>query len=156
MSVAPAEGDGWSLRPLRLFPDERGAVLHMLRASDAPFERFGEIYFSTIRQGVVKAWHLHRTKTINLAVPIGAVRVVVWREGGTAQELTFGREATGSSPSAPASGTGSRASGPGNPSSPTARPNPTMRPRAKTCRPTVRASPIDGLFSEAGAMKRLA
>ncbi|MQT13485.1 WxcM-like domain-containing protein [Segnochrobactrum spirostomi] len=95
MSVAPAEGDGWSLRPLRLFPDERGAVLHMLRASDAHFERFGEIYFSTIRQGVVKAWHLHRTKTINLAVPIGAVRVVVWREGGTAQELTLGREAYG-------------------------------------------------------------
>lgn len=95
MSVAPAEGDGWSLRPLRLFPDERGAVLHMVRASDAHFERFGEIYFSTIRQGVVKAWHLHRTKTINLAVPIGTVRVVVWREGGAAQELTLGREAYG-------------------------------------------------------------
>lgn len=84
--------DGVTLRPLRQFPDDRGAVLHMLRATDAHFEKFGEVYFSTVRQGAVKAWHRHTRKTVNLAVPIGAVRFVVWPEGGEAHELRLGRE----------------------------------------------------------------
>lgn len=75
------EGDGWRIHPLRQFPDERGSVLHMLRSSDAHFERFGEIYFSTIRKGAVKAWHVHHSKAVNLAVPVGEVRIVLWRAG---------------------------------------------------------------------------
>ena len=84
--------EGVTVRPLRQFPDDRGAVLHMLRASDGHFEKFGETYFSTIRQGKVKAWHLHKTKTINLAVPIGSVKVVVFAEGGQPEEIILGRE----------------------------------------------------------------
>lgn len=83
---------GVTLRPLRQFPDDRGTVLHMLRANDAHFERFGETYFSTIRQGKVKAWHKHKTKTANLAVPIGTVKVVIYAEGGQPEEITLGRE----------------------------------------------------------------
>ncbi|HTW27988.1 MAG TPA: WxcM-like domain-containing protein [Acetobacteraceae bacterium] len=82
----------WALHPLRQFPDERGAVLHMLRANDAHFTIFGEIYFSTIFQGKIKAWHLHRRKTVNLAVPLGAVRVVLCRDGESPEELRLGRE----------------------------------------------------------------
>ena len=46
------------ITPLRRIPDERGAVMHMLRADDPAFERFGEIYFSLVYPGVVKGWHL--------------------------------------------------------------------------------------------------
>jgi len=84
--------DGVKLRPLRQFSDDHGAVLHMLRATDPHFEKFGEIYFSTVRCGAVKAWHRHMAKTVNLAVPIGLVRFVVWPEGGEAHELRLGRE----------------------------------------------------------------
>lgn len=93
MSVEPREGPGWSLRPLRQFPDERGAVMHMLRATDPHFEAFGEVYFSTIREGVVKAWHMHRSKTVNLAVPIGEVAVVLWKQDAEPKEFMLGREA---------------------------------------------------------------
>lgn len=82
----------WALHPLRQFPDDRGAVLHMLRASDPHFRAFGETYFSTILHGKVKAWHLHRRKTVNLAVPIGLVRVVLYRAGESPVELRLGRE----------------------------------------------------------------
>ena len=83
---------GWTLRPLRQFPDDRGTVLHMLRANDSHFERFGEIYFSTIYQGKIKAWHKHRHKTVNLAVPIGTVRIALFREGGPPEEIQLGRQ----------------------------------------------------------------
>ncbi len=84
--------DGVTLRPLRQFPDDRGAVLHMLRSSDAHFEKFGEVYFSTVRRGAIKAWHRHTRKTVNLVVPIGMLRFVLWSEGGEARELLLGRE----------------------------------------------------------------
>ncbi len=82
----------WTLHPLRQFPDARGAVLHMLRATDPYFERFGEIYFSTINRGMVKGWHKHLRKTSNLAVPIGSIRIVLFEEGGSPVELTLGRD----------------------------------------------------------------
>ena len=31
--------------------------MHMLRADEPHFERFGEIYFSLVYPGGVKAWH---------------------------------------------------------------------------------------------------
>lgn len=65
--------------PLRAIEDDRGAVLHMLR-SDSPdiFSSLGEIYFSTIRNGAVKAWKRHKRMLQRIAVPIGAIRLVVY------------------------------------------------------------------------------
>lgn len=82
--------------PLRRIPDERGAVLHMLREDSEGFERFGEIYFSTIYPGVVKGWHRHRRMTLNYAVPVGMVKLVCYddRSGsptqGAVQEIHLG------------------------------------------------------------------
>ena len=74
--AAPIEG--LLLTPLRVIEDERGAVLHMLRADAPEFTRFGECYFSEINPGAIKAWKRHRVQTQNLAVPIGRVRIVVY------------------------------------------------------------------------------
>src|SRR5947208_13130101 len=85
--------EGVRVVPLRQIPDERGKVMHMLRADDPHFERFGEIYFSTIYAGVVKGWHLHDRMTINYAVPFGSIKLVLFddRDGsptkGQLQEL---------------------------------------------------------------------
>jgi dTDP-4-dehydrorhamnose 3,5-epimerase len=82
--------------PLRRIPDERGAVFHMLREDSPVFERFGEIYFSTVYPGVVKGWHIHKRMTLNYAVPSGMVKLVCFddREGsptrGVVQELHVG------------------------------------------------------------------
>jgi dTDP-4-dehydrorhamnose 3,5-epimerase len=82
--------------PLRRIPDERGAILHMLREDDEVFERFGEIYFSLVYPGVVKGWHVHKRMTLNYAVPVGMVKLVCYddRDGsptrGVVQELHTG------------------------------------------------------------------
>src|SRR5207237_7844267 len=70
--------EGVRVFPLRQIPDEREKVMHMLRADDPHFERFGEIYFSTVYAGVVKGWHLHDRMTINYAVPYGSIKLVLF------------------------------------------------------------------------------
>ncbi|MGE0041814.1 MAG: dTDP-4-dehydrorhamnose 3,5-epimerase family protein [Vicinamibacterales bacterium] len=69
--------EGVTIRPLRRIDDARGAVLHMLRADDPWFAGFGEIYFSAVHAGAVKAWRRHRRLTSNVAVPAGSVRLVL-------------------------------------------------------------------------------
>jgi dTDP-4-dehydrorhamnose 3,5-epimerase len=57
--------------------DERGALMHMLRASDKHFRKFGEVYFSLAKPGVVKGWHLQRTAYRYYAVPVGKAKIVL-------------------------------------------------------------------------------
>ena len=71
---------GVTIAPLRRIPDERGTIMHMLRADAPHFERFGEIYFSGVYPGAVKAWHLHSRMTINYAVPVGTIKLVMYDE----------------------------------------------------------------------------
>ena len=91
-----SEIDGVKITPLRRIPDERGAVFHMLREDSPVFERFGEIYFSTIYPGVVKGWHIHKRMTLNYAVPVGMIKLVCYddREDsptkGAVQEIHVG------------------------------------------------------------------
>jgi dTDP-4-dehydrorhamnose 3,5-epimerase len=70
--------DGLMVTPLRRIPDERGSVFHMLRDDSERFDRFGEIYFSTVYPGIIKAWHLHREMTLNYAVPMGMIKLVCY------------------------------------------------------------------------------
>ncbi len=64
--------------PLKQIADERGKVMHMLR-SDAPgFPGFGEIYFSCVYAGAVKAWHCHTRMVCNYAVPCGQIQLVLY------------------------------------------------------------------------------
>lgn len=73
-----SEIDGMVVTPLRRIPDERGAVFHMLREDSPVFERFGEIYFSTVYPGAIKAWHIHHEMTLNYAVPVGMIKLVCY------------------------------------------------------------------------------
>lgn len=86
-----AEIEGVRVTPLRRIPDERGAVLHMLREDSDGFERFGEIYFSLVYPGAIKAWHLHREMTLNYAVPVGMIKLVCHddREGSPTRGATL-------------------------------------------------------------------
>ena len=89
---------GVAVRPLKRILDERGSVMHMLRRDDPWFDEFGEIYFSTVKPGVVKGWHLHKEMTLNYAVVSGAIRFALYddREGsatkGQLQEILLGGE----------------------------------------------------------------
>lgn len=70
--------EGVTIRPLKKIADERGTVMHMLKATDPEFQKFGEIYFSTVYPGVVKGWHLHPKMELNYAVPVGMIKLVLY------------------------------------------------------------------------------
>lgn len=72
--------DGIIITPLKIISDNRGSVMHMLRNDSAIFEKFGEIYFSTIYTNKIKAWHLHREATLNYACVYGKVKLVLYDE----------------------------------------------------------------------------
>ena len=70
--------DGVRIQELKQIVDERGKVMHMLRADSPGFTKFGEIYFSIVKPDVVKAWKRHLKMTQNLAVPAGKIRLVIY------------------------------------------------------------------------------
>jgi len=89
---------GVVIAPRRVLPDDRGKVMHMLKATDPEFEAFGEIYFSTVYPGVVKGWHLHRRMVIHYAVPVGMIKLVLFdpradsTTSGELQEICLGED----------------------------------------------------------------
>ncbi len=82
--------DGVEVIPLKVFKDERGVVMRMLRADDEYFrfgdvaqKKFGEIYFSVVETHMVKAWHLHKKMTLRYACIAGRIQLALYdtREG---------------------------------------------------------------------------
>src|SRR3989338_3753178 len=70
--------EGVLIVPLKQIPDERGKIMHVLR-NDAPhFEKFGEVYCSIIYPGIIKGWHTHSEMTLNYAVPMGTIKLVLY------------------------------------------------------------------------------
>ena len=72
--------------------------MHVLRADDPEFERFGEVYFSWVNPGAIKAWHLHTEMTLNYVCAAGLIKLVLFdaRDGsptkGELQEIFLGPE----------------------------------------------------------------
>ena len=63
---------------LKIISDARGKVMHMLRNDNKIFEKFGEVYFSTIYHGAIKGWHLHKESALNYACVKGKVKLVLF------------------------------------------------------------------------------
>ncbi len=88
--------DGVVVTPLRQILDERGKVMHMIREDSPGFQRFGEVYFSVVHPGAIKAWHLHKEMALNYAVPVGNIKMVLFDDrpgsptNGTLMELFTG------------------------------------------------------------------
>jgi len=76
--AVPSVISGVVILPLRQFHDQRGAVRQMLKRTDAHFREFGEIYFSTVYHGAVKAWKKHARATVSYACVAGLVRMVLY------------------------------------------------------------------------------
>lgn len=88
--------EGVCITPLKQIKDDRGQVMHMLRADDPHFTQFGEVYFSCVLPRKVKAWKLHREMTLNCAVPHGKLKFVMYdtrkesKTHGMIQEIVMG------------------------------------------------------------------
>ena len=70
--------DGVKIKKLRVIPDERGRLMEILRADDAIFKKFGQVYMTTTYPGVIKGWHYHKLQEDNIAVVKGMLKVVLY------------------------------------------------------------------------------
>lgn len=73
---------GLLLIPLKIIPAKGGPVLKMASAEwpliDNDPLKFGEIYFSEVEPGCVKAWKRHFRQTQRFAVPAGKIRIALY------------------------------------------------------------------------------
>ena len=84
--------------PQKKIASAEGSLLHVLRADSPLFKNFGEVYVSTVMNGAVKAWKMHKLMTQNLVVPHGQVLFSIYdgrqdsRTYGCVQEVLLSRE----------------------------------------------------------------
>lgn len=69
---------GVVLTKQKIIPNPKGDILHALKKTDAEFESFGEVYFSSIKVGEIKGWKKHTKMVMNLLVPFGEVEFVIF------------------------------------------------------------------------------
>jgi len=70
--------DGVIITPLKIIDVEEGDVLQVLKSNDFGYEGFGEAYFSMIKPGAIKSWKRHNEMVLNLIVPIGIIKFVLF------------------------------------------------------------------------------
>ncbi|MBI9033217.1 MAG: dTDP-4-dehydrorhamnose 3,5-epimerase family protein [Bacteroidales bacterium] len=75
--------EGLVITQLKQVFHPKGDVFHALKKSDPGFVEFGEAYFSTILEGDIKSWKKHKQVTLNLIVPVGEIKFVVFDDRKT-------------------------------------------------------------------------
>jgi dTDP-4-dehydrorhamnose 3,5-epimerase len=70
--------EGVQLTTLKIITGDSGDVLHAIKRTESSFFGFGEAYFSTINEGSIKAWKRHHKMILNLVVPCGKIRFVIY------------------------------------------------------------------------------
>lgn len=69
---------GVKVKKLKVIPDERGRLMEILRSDDEIFQQFGQVYMTTAKPNIVKAWHAHKLQTDNLACVFGKIRLALY------------------------------------------------------------------------------
>lgn len=70
--------EGVNVKKLKIIPDERGRLMEILRRDDEIFEKFGQVYMTTAKPGVVKAWHYHKKQMDNFTCIHGKMRLALY------------------------------------------------------------------------------
>ena len=70
--------EGVWVTPQKIIKVPGGNVLHAMKCIDPGFAGFGEAYFSTVKYGSIKGWKKHFEMTLNLIVPRGSIRFVMF------------------------------------------------------------------------------
>jgi len=79
---------GVKVKKLKVIPDERGRLMEILRSDDRAFKKFGQVYMTTAKPGVVKAWHCHKKQADNFTCVHGRMRLALY--DGRKGSPTFG------------------------------------------------------------------
>lgn len=81
--------EGVLLNPLEIVSVAQGDIFHGVKSKDKGFKDFGEAYFSSINYGMTKAWKRHRKMTLNIIVPVGKIRFVIFDD--REKSITYGK-----------------------------------------------------------------
>ena len=66
------------ITPLDIIETDKGDVMHGMKSYDPGFSGFGEAYFSVVNHNAIKAWKRHHEMTLNLVVPVGKIKFVLF------------------------------------------------------------------------------
>jgi len=80
--------DDLYVTPQKIINVAGGNVYHAMKANDIGFSGFGEAYFSIVELGVVKAWKRHHKMVLNIVVPVGKIRFVIFDDRNS-EKATF-------------------------------------------------------------------
>lgn len=69
---------GVQLTPITRILNEKGDILHGIKSSEDSFNGFGEAYFSHILYKDIKGWKKHEKMILNLLVPCGKIKFVLY------------------------------------------------------------------------------
>ncbi len=81
---------------LRQIADERGWLIEILRSDWEHFQKFGQVYVTAAYPNIVKAWHMHKKQTDNIACLKGMIKLVLYddreksKTKGKVDEYTIG------------------------------------------------------------------
>ncbi len=78
MSKIISKIEGLQINKIKRVHHPKGDILHALRKSEESFKSFGEAYFSMTKFNEVKGWKTHLEATVNLIVPYGKMRFVIY------------------------------------------------------------------------------
>ena len=70
--------EGVKVKKLKIIPDERGRLMEILRNDDPVFKKFGQVYMTTAKPGVAKAWHYHKKQDDNFTCVHGRMRLALY------------------------------------------------------------------------------
>ena len=70
--------EGVKVKKLKVIPDERGRLMEILRNDDEIFQQFGQVYMTTVKPGIVKAWHYHKLQIDNFTCISGRITVALY------------------------------------------------------------------------------
>ncbi len=70
--------EGVLLTPLNKISHPKGDIFHVIKKSSEGYQGFGEVYISTIVRNEVKGWKKHHEMTLNLIVPSGEIKIVIF------------------------------------------------------------------------------
>ena len=70
--------DGVRTKVLQVIPDERGRLFEMLRRDESLFKKFGQVYCTSVTQGVVKGWHYHKQQIDHFVCVSGMIKLVAY------------------------------------------------------------------------------
>lgn len=70
--------DGVKVKDLKRIDDDRGWLMEILRSDDTEFIKFGQVYITTAKPGIVKGWHYHSKQIDNFVCVKGRALIALY------------------------------------------------------------------------------